>query len=152
MHRIAACVALLVVLGFPGCDDDKNGKQSFAEQADLICSDAERQISLVAAPQDPNDPLQIALFLERAVPIAREQNQKLKRLERPDDQRADINRLIGALEAEVDAAERMQAAASREDRAGMQQAAGETGVASAQSREAAGALGLTVCGGAEDEG
>jgi hypothetical protein len=144
---VVACVALLFVLGFPGCEGDEGGDGSFAEQADAICTDAETQIGRIAQPQDPNDPLQLALFLERAVPIARTQNQKLKQLERPSEQRPQINQLIGALEAEVDAAERMLAAARRQNRPEIQQRLRESGLASQQSRQLAQGLGLQVCGG-----
>lgn len=147
MRYVVACVALLVVLGFPGCEDDEGGNGSFAEQADAICTDAETQIGRIAQPQDPNDPLQLALFLERAVPIARTQNRKLKQLERPSEERAQINQLIGALEAEVDAAERMLAAARRQNRPEIQQRLRESGLASQQSSQLAQGLGLQVCGG-----
>jgi hypothetical protein len=147
VRYVVASLALLVVLGFPGCEDDDGGGDSFTEQADAICTEAEAQIGRIAPPQDPTDPPQLALFLERAVPIARRQNQQLKQLERPAEQRTQINQLIGALEAEVDAAQRMLAAARREDRAEMQQRLQESGVASAQSGQLAQRLGLKVCGG-----
>lgn len=142
-----ACVALLVVLGFPGCGgDDGDNNASFVDQADVVCSEAEQEISLVPQPQDPTDPLQLASFLERAVPVAQKQNTELKKLERPAEQRAQINELIAALEAEVDAAARMLAAAKREDRASIQQLLAESSVASAQAKRAADGLDMAVCG------
>jgi hypothetical protein len=147
-YLLAGCAAL-VVLGFPGCsDDDGGGRETFVEQADSICSDAQVQISRVQQPQDPRDPLQLALFLERAVPIARAQNRRLKTLERPEADRARINQFLGALDAEVDAAERMLAAARRENREAVQVALQDSGLASAQARQSAQSLGLQVCGGA----
>lgn len=142
-----ACVALLVVLGFPGCGgDDGDNNASFVDQADVVCSEAEHEISQVPQPQDPTDPLQLAGFLERAVPAAKKQNTELKKLERPAEQRAQINELIAALEAEVDAAARMLAAAKREDRASIQQLLAESSVASAQAKRAADGLDMAVCG------
>jgi hypothetical protein len=148
MRFVVACVALLVVLGFPGCEDDggKN-KGSFVEQADVVCSEAEYQISQLPRPQNPSDPLQLAGFLERAVPVARKQNAELKKLERPAEQRAQINQLIAALDAEVDAAERMLVAAKREDPEAIQRLLTESGFASAQSKRLAEGLDLAVCGG-----
>ena len=149
MRLVMACVALLVVLGFPACGgDDGDSEGSFAEQADVVCSEAEAEIGRVPPPQDPTDPLQLAGFLERAVPVAQEQNAELKKLERPDEQRAQIDELIAALDAEVDAAERMLAAAKREDRQAIQQLLTESGLASAQAKRAAGELDLAVCGAA----
>lgn len=147
MRLVVACVALLVVLGFPGCEDDGGeSKASFVEQADVVCSEAEQEISRVPQPQDPTDPLQLANFLERAVPVAQEQNAELKKLERPAEQRAQIDELIAALDAEVGAAERMLAAAKREDREAIQQLLTESGLASAQAKRAADGLDMAVCG------
>jgi hypothetical protein len=146
MKIALACVAVLVVLGFPACGGDDDSEGSFAEQADVVCSEAEAEISRVPPPQDPTDPLQLAGFLERAVPVAQKQNAELRKLDRPDEQRAQIDELIAALDAEVDAAERMLAAAKREDRPAIQQLLTESGVASAQAKQAAGELDLAVCG------
>jgi hypothetical protein len=147
MRLLAAAAALLVALGAGCAGDDGNDEASFVEQADAICSDAQLELSRVQQPQDPRDPLQLALFLERAVPVAREQNRRLKALERPEEQRAEINRWLGALDAEVDVAERMLTAARREDRPAVQTALQESALASAQSRQFARQVGLTVCGG-----
>lgn len=149
MRIAVACLALLVVLGFPGCEDDGGGKSkgSFVEQADVVCSEAEYQISQFPRPLDPNDPLQLAGFLERAVPVAQKQNTELKKLERPPEQRAQIDELIASLDAEVAAAERMLAAAKREDRETISQLLSQSGAANAQSKRLADGLDLAVCGG-----
>jgi hypothetical protein len=147
MRVLAAAAAVLVAFGAGCMGDDGNGEASFVEQADSICSDAQLEMSRVQQPQDPRDPLQLALFLERAVPVAREQNRRLKALERPEEQRTEINRWLGALDAEVDVAERMLTAARREDRSAVQTALQESALASAQSQQFARQVGLTVCGG-----
>ena len=82
------------------------------------------------------------------MPVAQKQNAELKKLERPAEQRAQINELIAALDAEVDAAERMLAAAKREDRQAIQQLLTESGLASAQAKRAADGLDMAVCGAA----
>jgi hypothetical protein len=148
MRFVVVSFALLVVLGFPGCEEDSKSKASFVDEADVVCSEAEQEISRVPQPQDPTDPLQLANFLERAVPVAQEQNAELKKLERPAEQRAQIDELLAALDAEVDAAERMLAAAKREDRQAIQQLLTESGLASAQAKRAADELDLAVCGAA----
>jgi hypothetical protein len=147
MRVLAAAAAVLVVLGAGCMGDDGTDKASFVEEADTICSDTQLEMSRVQQPQDPRDPLQLALFLERAVPVAREQNRKLKALERPDEQRAQINRWLGALDAEVDVAERMLTAARREDSRAVQASLQESALASAQSRQFAQQVGLRVCSG-----
>jgi hypothetical protein len=152
MRQLAA-VALVVVVLASGCmGDDGGGGQSFTEQADEICSDAQIQIARVQQPQDPRDPLQVALFLERAVPIARAQNRELRALQRPEENRSRVNAFLGALEAEVDAAERMLAAARREDRDAVQATLQESAVTAAQSRQFAQELGMQVCGGTGPQG
>lgn len=147
MRFVVASVAFFVVLGFPGCEDDGGkSKASFVDQADVVCSEAEQEISLVPPPLDSSDPLQLAGFLERAVPVAKRQNTELKKLERPAEQRTEIDQLIAALDAEVGAAERMLAAAKREDREAIPQLLAESGAASAESKRLAEELGLVVCG------
>ena len=146
--RIASLLALLFLA--TGCglwEEDKESAPNFTDQADVICSDAEHQISLVARPQNPQDPLQIALFLERALPIAREQLTELQKLSRPPEQAQQINALLAALDAEVKASERMLRAARRQDGAGVQRELVQTGIASAQSKRLADELDLAVCGG-----
>ena len=146
MRDVVVAVAILAALT-SGCMGDDGGDKSFAEEADAVCSDAQTQMSRVQQPQDPRDPLQVALFLERAVPVARAQNRRLRELERPEDQRTEINAFLGALEAEVDAAERMLAASRREDREAVQAALQESALAGAQTRQFAQRLDLQVCGG-----
>ncbi len=149
MRFALAWVALLVVLGLSACGGGGGGgdsEESFVDQADVVCSEAEQEISQFPQPQDPTDPLQLATFLERAVPAARRQVAALEKLERPDEQEAQINALLTALNAEVDAAERMLAAAKREDRESIQQVLTESGFASAQAKRAADELELAVCG------
>lgn len=151
--RYFAAVALAVLLMCTGCMGDDGGDESFTEQADEICSDAQVQIARVQQPQDPRDPLQVALFLERAVPIARTQNRRLRELERPEgEERSRANAFLGALEAEVDAAERMLAAARREDREAVQASLQDSAVTAAQTRQFAEQLGMQVCGGTAREG
>lgn len=147
MRLLAAAAAVLVVLGAGCMGDDGESERSFVEEADTICSDSQLAMARVQQPQDPRDPLQLALFLERAVPVAREQNRKLKALDRPEEQRAEINRWLGALDAEVDVAERMLVAARREDRPAVQTALQESALASAQSQQFAQQVGLRVCSG-----
>jgi hypothetical protein len=147
MRLLVGAAVVLVAVGATGCMGDDGDGESFVEQADAVCSDAQVQMSRVQQPQDPRDPLQLALFLERAVPIARSQNRRLRELERPEDQRTQINAFLGALEAEVDTAERMLAAARREDRDAVQASLQESGLASAQTQQFAQRLGLRVCGG-----
>lgn len=153
MRYFAAAAALAALLVCTGCMGDDGGDESFTERADEICSDAQVQISRVQQPQDPRDPLQVALFLERAVPIARAQNRRLRELERPEgEERSRVNAFLGALEAEVDAAERMLAAARREDREAVQASLQESAVTAAQARQFAEQLGMQVCGGTAREG
>jgi hypothetical protein len=154
MRYLAAAAALAVLLVCAGCMGEDGGDESFTEQADEICSDAQIQIARVQQPQDPRDPLQVALFLERAVPIARAQNRRLRELDRPEgqEQRSRVNAFLGSLEAEVDAAERMLAAARREDRDAVQASLQESALTGAQTRQFAEQLGMQVCGGTGPQG
>ncbi|MGH3101960.1 MAG: hypothetical protein ACRDPU_13305, partial [Thermoleophilia bacterium] len=43
-----------------------------------------------------------AVFMQRAVPIAREQNQKLRAIDAPEDDAADFRRMIGLMDQQLD--------------------------------------------------
>lgn len=148
MRLALGLIVLVGLLGGCGFGEDEKGEQgSFVDRADVICSDAEHRISQLARPLDPSDPLQLASFLERALPIAREQISKLRELERPPELEERINALMGALNREVDAAARILEAARAQNAGAMQQAQMQSGIASAESRRLADDLDLAVCGG-----
>jgi hypothetical protein len=100
MGRQAVAVALAAAL-LSGCDfGSDSGKAEFVRDADAICARYERQISLIPQPQ--TFLRDFAVYMRRVVPIAREQNAELRRLEAPEDDAADFRRMLALLDQQLD--------------------------------------------------
>jgi len=67
-----------------GCQfGSDSGNAAFIREADQICQTHERQIALIPQPQ--TFLRDFAVYMQRAVPIARDQNVQLRKLEAPED-------------------------------------------------------------------
>ncbi|HEU6444711.1 MAG TPA: hypothetical protein VFL61_06610 [Gaiellaceae bacterium] len=100
MGRQAVTLAL-ALLALAGCQfGSDSGEADFIRQADAICADYERRIALIPPPQ--TFLRDFAVYMRRAVPIAREQNQKLREIEAPDDVAADFQRMLALLDQQLD--------------------------------------------------
>ena len=82
--RSAGVALALSVAALAGCSfGSDSGGAEFIKDADAICAQHERQISLIPPPQ--TFLRDFAVFMQRAVPIAREQNEKLLAIQAPED-------------------------------------------------------------------
>jgi hypothetical protein len=98
--RQAVAVAL-GALALAGCEfGSDSGNAEFIREADAICAQHERQISLLPQPQ--TFLRDFAVYMRRAVPIAREQNRKLRALDAPEDDAADFRRMLSLLDQQLD--------------------------------------------------
>ena len=98
--RQAVALAVLVA-ALAGCSfGSDSGDAEFVKEADAICAQHERQIALIPPPQ--TFLRDFAVFMQRAVPIAREQNEKLRAIEAPEDDAADFRRMIGLMDQQLD--------------------------------------------------
>lgn len=100
MGRQAVAVAFAAAL-LAGCSfGSDGGSAEFVRQADEICQQYERQISNIPQPQTLFR--DFAVYMRRVVPIAREQNRRLGRLEPPEDDAADFRRMLALLDEQLD--------------------------------------------------
>ena len=94
-------VVLLAVLALAGCQfGSDSGKAEFIREADGICAKYERQISLIPQPQ--TFLRDFAVYMRRVVPIARQQNRDLRQLKAPEDDAADVQRMLTLLDEQLD--------------------------------------------------
>ena len=93
---VVCAVALLAGCSF-GSD---SGKADFIKEADALCADYERRIASIPPPQTYLR--DFAVFMQRAVPIARELNQKLRAVEAPEGDETDYRRMIDLLDQQLD--------------------------------------------------
>jgi hypothetical protein len=139
----AAFVGLLLA----GCSIGDNGsseKDAFVEQADAICFPYAQQIGGIPRPQTYLR--DFAVYMQRAVPIARRENIALAKLTPPEDLADDYRRMLSFLDQQLDLAEK----------AGEEAYAGRAGRAEAAYRQSldpggeaariASRIGFTTCG------
>jgi hypothetical protein len=100
-------LALLGLLAFAvaGCmgDDEAVSREDYVARADGVCGTYQLRLSRIPRPVTA-EPAELGVFLERALPIAREQNEKLADLEKPsdDETRGQVEQLLDLLDQELD--------------------------------------------------
>jgi len=146
MGRQAVALAALVLVA-SGCqigDSGDSDKDAFIQQADGICQRYAQRIGGIPRPQ--TFLRDFAVYLQRAVPIARQQNAELEGLTPPDDVADDFQLMLSLLTQQLDLAEQAgkQAYAGRETRAQAlyQQSLQPAGEGATVARR----IGFTVCG------
>jgi hypothetical protein len=143
--RQAVAVAVVALL-LAGCNigDEGTGEQEqFAQRADAICLSYAQRIGGIPRPQ--TFLRDFAVYMRRAVPIARQQNRELRALTPPDDISDDYRRMIALLDEQLDLARVAgeEAYAGREARA---QAAFQQSLAPAsEAAQIAERLGFATC-------
>jgi hypothetical protein len=147
VRRLTVVIMLsLAAAGCMGGDDEAVSREDYIAKADGICGDYQVRLSRIPRPATA-DPGELGLFLERALPIAREQNEKLAELEKPSDEetRAQVEQMLDLLEQEIDFNDAAQKAASAGDRAALDNALQQGTAVSAEAGQIAEQLGFVVC-------
>ena len=147
MRRLAAvCLASLVAAGCMGGDGDSVSMDDYVAEADGVCGTYQVRLSRIPRPVTA-DPAELGVFLERALPIAREQNEKLADVPKPSDGEArdQADRLLVLLDQELDLNEAAQRAASAGDRAALDNSLQQGAAVSAEAGQLAEQMGFVVC-------
>jgi hypothetical protein len=109
---MALLTAVTAALALAACGGDGGGAQlsaaEFREQADELCSDAQNRFDEIAEPESEEE---LQEYLEQVVPILREETDKLKDLNPPDELQEDWDRVIELQEENVGVAEEARDAA-----------------------------------------
>jgi multidrug efflux pump subunit AcrA (membrane-fusion protein) len=127
-------------------DDEAVSREDYIAEADGICGTYQVRLSRIPRPATA-DPAELGAYLERALPIAREQNEKLADLDKPGDEetRGQVEQLLALLDQELDFNDAAQKAASEGDRAALDNALQQATVVSAEAGQIAEQLGFVVC-------
>ena len=147
MRRLLTVILLaLATAGCMGDDDNGGSREDYVAKADGICGDYQVRLSRLPRPRTA-DPAELAAYLDRALPIAREQLEKLKDVPKPagDTDKQDVERLLALLDQELDLNEAAQKAAAAGDTAAAQSDLQQAAPISAQSNQLAEQLGFVVC-------
>jgi hypothetical protein len=146
VRRLATLI--LIIFAGAGCmgDDETASREDYIAKADALCGDYQVRLSRIPRPVT-TEPAELGVFLERALPIAREQNEKLADLEKPDDEetRDQVDQLLDLLDQELDFNETAQQAASAGDQAGLDSALQQATAVSAEAGQLAEQIGFVVC-------
>jgi hypothetical protein len=138
---------IVTVLLLAGCEIGGEGgsgeQERFVQEADAVCQQYASRISGIPAPQ--TFLRDFAVYMRRAVPIARAQNRELRALTPPEDSEADFDQLLGLLDEQLDLAARAgeEAYAGREAQA--QAAFQESLVPASEAARIAARIGFTTC-------
>jgi hypothetical protein len=143
----------LFAFGLAACGgDDAPSRQEFADQADEICSDADRSLENVA--EDAQSPDEIADAVDRVIEESRDALDRLSNLDRPEgDAGETAEQFIEATRSEIrdkgiPALEDLRDAIRSGDQAAVQEAAQRLqGISTDRSEAAAKDLGADKCAG-----
>lgn len=147
MRRLV--VVALIALAGAGCGGNDNGGVStddYLAKADGICGDYQVRLSRIPRPVT-GSATELGSYLERALPVAREQLDKLKSLERPSDDsdRQDIERVLVLLDQELDFNDAAQKAAAAGDQASLDSNLQQQAAVAAEANQIAEQVGFVVC-------
>ena len=140
---------LMVVLAAAGCgggDDESVSREDYIARADGVCGTYQVRLSRIPRPATAA-PTELGTFLERALPIAREQNEELDDLPKPNDESArdQVEQLLALLDQELDFNEAALEAAQGGDQAALDSALQQGAAVSAEAGQLAEQFGFVVC-------
>jgi hypothetical protein len=146
MRRLAVLlVGCALAAGCMGGDDEGVSREDYIAKADGVCGTYQVRLSRIPRPVTA-EPAELGIYLERALPIAREQQEKLSDLPRPEgEDRDQIDQLLALLEQELAFNEAAQRAASEGDRATLDNQLQQGAAVSAEAGQLAEQLGFVVC-------
>jgi hypothetical protein len=142
-QAVAVAIAALLLAGCEIGDEGTGEREQFAQRADAVCLRYAQRIGGIPPPQ--TFLRDFAVYMRRAVPLARQQNRELRALTPPDDAAEDYRRMLALLDEQLDLARIAgeEAYAGREARA---QAAFQQSLAPAsEAAQIANRLGFATC-------
>jgi hypothetical protein len=143
---IVACAAALILAACGG--GGGGGGQSltadeFRQQADAICKQYEDKLNELGSPSSLDD---LGAFVDKAVPIIEEGNNKLQDLKAPDEFSADWDRAMELQDKNLQVARDLQEAIHDNDTARIQDLVSQLDATDSESTRLARKVGLEKCG------
>ncbi|MDQ3858979.1 MAG: hypothetical protein M3327_11120 [Actinomycetota bacterium] len=146
MRAFATAIVAAGVAALAACGGDAGGELSaaeFRERADAICADTAKKVNAVPQPQSLDE---VETYFDRVVPIFRDQTDRLKDLDPPDDLQEDWDRAMELQEESVEVAKDAQEAAKDGDEEKIREALDRGGKNEQELHRLAARLGLKTCG------
>jgi hypothetical protein len=154
MNRFAALplIPVLIAIGLSACGgDDAPTREEFAEQAERICKNAEKQLQSVG--QDATSPSEIAAAIDKVIDQSQSSVDELRDLEQPEGEAgANAEKFVRGLESDIEdkgipALEDLRDALKDNDQKAAQEAAARLqAIETSNTDELAKKVGATDCG------
>jgi hypothetical protein len=147
MTRLVLPVALAAALVAAGCGGKSRlSRAEFVQRANAICVKYEQKVTRAMAGINPGDQSQLAGAIDKALPVIREGNDKLRALAPPKQLQNQYDRWLKIADDEVAAATQLRDALKSKDAREMQRAFQKLQASDAgQDRIARADLGLSRC-------
>jgi hypothetical protein len=148
MRRGVAPLAGALTLFLAACGGGSGEEQQltadqFRQQADAICKQYEEKINALGSPNSLAD---LGDFVDKAVPIIEEGNDKLAALQPPEELADDWNRAMDLQDQNLGVAKDLQQAIHEKDATKVQELLAKLDETDAQSNQIARNMGLEECG------
>lgn len=132
------------VLALAGCGgEERLSKNEYVRQADAICAKYERRLDSIPEPRSLRE---VSPFIERGLPLAKDELAELEELRPPEADEAKVARLLAQVKETITELERLRDAAAARDRAAAETAAARVEEASGRASKLARGYGLEECG------
>jgi hypothetical protein len=139
----AAALFLSACGGGGGGGDQSLSADEFRRQADAICKQYEEKLNELGSPSSLAD---LGDFVDKAVPVIEEGNNKLQALEAPDELSGDWDRAMELQDKNLQVARDLQEAIHANDTARTQDLVSKLDATDAESTRLARNIGLENCG------
>jgi hypothetical protein len=154
MNRFAALplIPVVIAIGLSACGgDDAPSKQDFADQAEKICQNAEKQLESVG--ENATSPDEIAAAIDKVIDQSQSSVDELRDLDQPEgDAGADAEKFVNSLESDIEdkgipALEDLRDALKDNDQKAAEEAAARLqAIETSNTDELAKQIGATDCG------
>jgi hypothetical protein len=140
---VGAAALFLAACGGGGGGGQSLTAEEFRQQADAICKQYEDELNELGSPSSLDD---LGTFVDKAVPIIAEGNNKLSKLAPPDDLSGVWDRALELQGQSLQVARDLQKAIHDNDTARVQDLVSQLAAADAESTRLARKIGLEDCG------
>jgi hypothetical protein len=138
-----ALTLLLAACGGGSGEEQRLTADQFRQQADAICKQYEDKINALGS---PNSLAELGNFVDKAVPIIEEGNEKLGALQPPEELADDWERAMDLQDQNLGVAKDLQQAIRDQDTPKVQELLAKLDETDAQSNQIARNMGLEECG------
>ena len=126
--------------------DERLSRSEFVQRADAICAKYQRRSAAIPRPRTIAD---VPSFIDRGIPLAKDELAELDALRPPKEDEAEVDRMLAEVRTTIAELERLRRIAASRDRLATEAAAARVEASGERAAELAGRYGLDECGSSE---